>query len=810
MPSRTTRPELSDADLSGGQPLLMTPAGVAMAPYPGMVEPEGGGFDLSRLLAVLRRRRKPFVITLVLLTALQVGRTLHQRLVSPVFAGGFTLLISDPVNDQRGRGGSVGDGTIDALARNTASVDVPTLIQVLQSSAVLDPVFTQLAQEGITGRNRPSFSVGRVQSDAQASGVLRVNGRGSDLEALERGLQLTEQAYLSWSTQQRQERLTDGVRFLEEQEPRLRANTDALQEQVQRFREANTLVEPTEEAMALRSQMEALSLQLLGQIGEQRRLEELRADVAGGRLSARDFGIAGSLDSGGGAGGGGGSGTVAANLPNQAVLDELQRLEQEIAAAEANYQPGSRVLVSLKAARDQLLPQLREKQLEAVAAALRQNANAMATSRAQISRLEGQFQRQPQLLRQFEGLQQRLGIADGNLESYLRTREQFQLELAQNSTPWKVIASTTVNTTPVEPALGRGLLQGLLVGLAGGTGVALLRDRLDHVFHSPAEVSEELKVPLLGHMPYVALFEGVRRDKRLPLAELSRQSNAVGQERYQRFFYQEALRNLYTSLRFLSTETPLRSVAITSSVPAEGKSLLNVLLAKTLSELGQRVLLVDADLRRPQIHQRLGLDNPRGLSNLLTDEGLSWRELVQQVPDHPGWSVLTAGRRPPDPPRLLSSERMAQVVHTLADSNEFDLIIYDTPPAMGLADAALVAQHLEGMMLLVSLDRVDRELPGQALLRIREAGVPLLGVVTNSPNDTVMEGGIYGYGYGRYGSYGHGYGLGRYDVGMAYSHYSGDGDGNGDGDGETPALAAGAQRSRLRRWWRAVNSWLDR
>lgn len=259
-----------------------------------------------------------------------------------------------------------------------------------------------------------------------------------------------------------------------------------------------------------------------------------------------------------------------------------------------------------------------------------------------------------------------------------------------------------------------------MLGLLGGVAVAFLRERLDHVFHSPMEVREELNMPLLGHMPYVAFFDGVRREKRFLISELDQQNS--GDAGYQRFFYQESLRNLYTSLRFLSTDKPLRSVAITSTMPAEGKSLLNVLLAKTLCELGQRVLLVDGDLRKPQIHHRLGLDNLRGLSNLLTEEAADWREVVQAVPNYPGWSVLTAGLLPPDPPRLLGSERMDQIVRTLADSGEFDLILYDTPPALGLADAALIAQHLDGIILLVSLNRVDRGLPAQALERIREAG----------------------------------------------------------------------------------------
>ncbi|MCP9888955.1 chain-length determining protein [Cyanobium sp. ATX 6A2] len=732
--------------------------------YPSGPESEQGGFNAALLLRILRRRKRWFAITFLLLAGLQVGRTLHQRITSPVFSGAFTLLITDPVNDPtRGQSAEEG-GAIASLARNTATADLPTLIQVLQSRAVLEPVFDQLRAEGAENSDLPRIGVGLVTPDAVSRelgspwGVLEVRGRGTDRQLLELGLQRTEQAYLAWATSQRQERLSDGLRFLEEQEPRLQANSNALQNDLQRFRETNTLIAPTEEALALRAQLEELNQRLLAQQGERQRLLDLQGDVAAGRLSARDFRIGGgggqaALGVEGAGAGAGGGGELAANLPNQALLDELGRLEQEIAVAEANFQPGAKVLRSLTAARDKLLPELRAKQMDAVEAALRQNTNAIRTTGAQVSRLERQFQQQPELVREFEALQQRLQIADGNLESYLRTREQFQLEIAQRSTPWKVISSTQVSDIPVEPSLRRGLLQGLLLGLLGGTGVALVRDRMDHVFHTPREVREDLQAPLLGHIPFVEFFENVRRENRFLLDDLDRQTEGEGG--YQRFYYQEALRNLYTSLRFLSTEKPLRSVGVTSSVPSEGKSLLNVLLAKTLSELGQRVLLVDADLRKPQIHHRLGLDNLRGLSNLLTDENLDWRVLVQTLPNSPSWHVLTAGQLPPDPPRLLGSERMGQLVETLAASGDFDLILYDTRPALGLADAALTAQHLDGILLLVSLNRVDRALPLQVVERIREAGAPLLGVVTNSCRRSSERDSSLGYGYGsyRYGSY---------------------------------------------------------
>ena len=297
------------------------------------------------------------------------------------------------------------------------------------------------------------------------------------------------------------------------------------------------------------------------------------------------------------------------------------------------------------------------------------------------------------------------------------------------------------------------------------------------MFHHAGEVEDELGLPLLGHIPHVDFFKGVREDKRFLLQELDQSvtskndPTAAQQHRYQRFFYQEAFRNLFTSIRFLNSDQQLRSIALTSSLPAEGKSLVNVLLAKTLSEMGQRVLLIDADLRKPQMHVRLGLNNLSGLSNVLTEEEQTWRDAVQTVPGYDNWSVLTAGRRPPDPTRLLSSNRMRSLVNELEESGRFDLVLLDTPPVLGLADAALVAEHCDGLMLLVSLDRVDRSLPKESVSRIRSSGAPLLGIVTNALKQEKQSA---AYGYGKYG-YGYGgFGYAAYDTSAAYSYYAND------------------------------------
>jgi len=312
----------------------------------------------------------------------------------------------------------------------------------------------------------------------------------------------------------------------------------------------------------------------------------------------------------------------------------------------------------------------------------------------------------------------------------------------------------------------------------------------------------------------VAFFKGVREDRRFLLAELDKTSSpastdgsedqrrAIG---YQRFYYQEAFRNLYTSLRFLNPERPLRSIAITRSLPSEGKSLVNILLAKTLSEMGQRVLIVDADLRKPQLHQRLGLDNLIGLSNLLSGDADRWQDAIQPVPGYTNWFALTSGRRPPDPARLLSSPRMADFVREVAESGQFDLILYDTPPVLGLADALLLAEQLDGMVLLVSLSRVDRSLPRESIERIRSAGAPLLGILTNAIKEEKQRDGSYGYGYGRYGR---GYGYGSHDYRTAYAYYGSD----DSTTAENPAndtLKTAKQKPKGKSWSRKVLGWLD-
>ena len=687
--------------------------------------------DLRELWRALKRRKKLIGVTAAGVLVLSGLITAYQRIFRPVYQGSFALLITDPLNNDSGNRAALEGGMFEELARNTTSNDIPTLIELLRSPLLLSPIAQRYDLNATTLTKRIKITTGGKSKEAE--GILKVSVTGRDPVEDKQLLDDLSSTYLQAALQQRQQRLSDGLNFLNRQAPALEAKTEEIQSEVSDFRQRHSLLEPTTEGRALKQREAAIAAQVLDLEAGRNRLLRVRQEIANGTLTARGFQEAiGGLGNGTIAGGGVQGLTI--SDVDQSLLQQLLKVETELAEARAKYNPDSSMVRGLEARLNQLQPLLRKNQLEAVDAALNLNAGRLETAKAQKTSLNNQFLKQPALIKQYEALQTRLKIAQENLTGLVTARENFQLEIAQRSVPWRVIAPPEIDPNPIKPSIPRNLALGAVLGLVAGAAAGLLRDRMDHVFHHAGEVKMDLGLPLLGHIPHVDLFKGVREDKRFLLQELDSNNpsevdqNTKQKARYQRFFYQEAFRNLFTSIRFLNSDQPLRSIALTSSVPAEGKSLVNVLLAKTLSEMGQKVLLIDADLRKPQLHTRLGLNNLRGLTNVLTDDSNSWRSALQPVKGYENWSVITAGRREPDPARLLSSNRLHQLVEDLENSGEFDLILFDTPPVLGLADSALVAEHCDGLVLLVSLDRVDRSLPKEAVARIRSSGAPLLGV----------------------------------------------------------------------------------
>jgi capsular exopolysaccharide synthesis family protein len=288
-----------------------------------------------------------------------------------------------------------------------------------------------------------------------------------------------------------------------------------------------------------------------------------------------------------------------------------------------------------------------------------------------------------------------------------------------------------------------GLVGSILLGISS----ALLVEKLDNTYHTVDTFKEKLKLPLLATIPFDRQLSNAQnlsvaeKAHTASLAQLlahdSSESKQVAErvstlvEEYGYYGsskFLEAFRILHTNIQLLSSDQPIRSIVISSALPGEGKSTIAFNLAQTASAMGQRVLLVDADLRRPKVHNLLELNNLWGLSSIISGN-TPVESVIQQAPNVNGLSVITSGPVPPDPTKLLSSQKMKQLMADLHKT--FDLVIYDTPPLLGLADPSILASHTDGIMLVARMHKTDRSALNQAIDSLKMTRSNVLGMVIN-------------------------------------------------------------------------------
>lgn len=294
-----------------------------------------------------------------------------------------------------------------------------------------------------------------------------------------------------------------------------------------------------------------------------------------------------------------------------------------------------------------------------------------------------------------------------------------------------VIDEAKVPRFPYKPNLRLNTLIALVLGLLGGAGLAFLFEHLDDTFRRPEELEKLLGLPVLGVIPKIPLPRGESR----PIV-------LVGHED-PRSAFAEAYRSVRTALQFSTTSGVPKRLAVTSATAGEGKSTTVVSLAMQFAQAGRRTLLIEADLRKPSIHRTLGLSNDLGLTNYLVDSAVQPVDVAK--PTYiANLFAIPSGPLPPNPVELLSSARMVSLLDMAAE--KFDQVIVDGPPLLGLADALIIGNLSDGMLLTVEMGSTPRGYVLGALKRLRGARVHILGLVL-----TKLE--ARGGGYGYYRSY---------------------------------------------------------
>jgi capsular exopolysaccharide synthesis family protein len=263
---------------------------------------------------------------------------------------------------------------------------------------------------------------------------------------------------------------------------------------------------------------------------------------------------------------------------------------------------------------------------------------------------------------------------------------------------------------PILPNPRKDWITAILAGMTIALGLAFGIEYLDDTVKTPEDITRRLKLPLLGLVPAV-------RGDRVPVL-----TEPVPHD------FGEAFRSLRTSLVFTSGAQSTRMIAVTSSQPLEGKTTTACNLAMALALGGSRVLLIDADMRRPGLHKTMGLQNGTGLSHLLVGQARV-RDAVQRTSE-PNLVAITAGRTPPNPSELLSSERMNSLLANLS-TGPFDWVIIDTPPVLAVTDAVILAQRVSGMVFVVGSEMTRRAHAERALETLQSGHPRSVTVVLN-------------------------------------------------------------------------------
>jgi polysaccharide biosynthesis transport protein len=715
------------------------------------------GLNFRPLLSTIRRNAvliSGFVLALTFANGFMSLRTPRS------YMGGFRLLVEPITGEAKmtdpsalSRGGEI----------SSFAVDYPTLLQVLQSPGILSnvakrlqPNYPEVTFESLTKdvafKNLNIQRIGTNMLDTTK--LIDVTYKGGNPQQVQAVLSAVSQEYLEYSLEARKSRISGGVAFIEAQLPGLQQRVTDLQGQFQALQQRYNLTDPGVRGADLSKQaltVENQKLDVQRELQEQITLyETLKAQL---NLSPNEA-IAASV--------------LTEDPRYQNLLTQLKTVESEIAVKSARFSPTSPVLESLEVQHQNLSRLLAEETQKILGQSLPntvinpqvltfQNSTRLgliaqltdAANQIQVLRSRQQsvaqaevltteqLEQVPAIIRQHTNLQRELDNAIKALNQLTVQRDTLQVEAAQKEVPWQLVAAPKIpldasgNPIAIDREIKKKLPIGVVAGLLLGISCAVLLEKLRNVFFCTEDVQDTVKLPLMAVIPH-SQSESLMADGQLVSLMPDRTS-------IQPSLFQESFNALFASLRFLESSRSIQSLVVGSAAPHEGKTTIALHLAQAGAAMGQKVLLVDANLRTPHLHERLGLSNQTGLANILAEQ-LDPMDYIQRS-SRSNLSILTAGSLSADSPQQLASSHMQQIVAQL--KTEFDLVIYDTPHLFGLADTSFLTAYTDGLLLVVGIRKTRRSVLMQVLTSLQSFQLPVLGVVVNHP----QSGGRVSYGY---------------------------------------------------------------
>ncbi|MFG6094976.1 polysaccharide biosynthesis tyrosine autokinase [Leptothoe sp. ISB3NOV94-8A] len=594
------------------------------------------------------------------------------------------------------------------FADSSVEIDYATQLSLMRSSELLQQAINQLKSvyPNLTIKDlRRALSLSQVEEDEIKTKIFQIVFIGDDPDKAQQVLEAVKTVYLSYNLEQQQARLARGLNFIDAQLPIARQELGKAQQALERFRQTHNLIDPNQQAGAISKNLNQL------QQHRQELQEELDATQSQIISVQTELGV--SLDVSLA------SARLSESTHYQSLLKEFKEAEKELALQSVIYTDSAPPIVDLQGKKQQLLKLLRV-QIEQILGDFISNSQLtddyllagqygdinigltkewlrlqtklfdLKAREASLAFTEDSLRQRldylPTLINEYEYLKPEVETTRATIEQLLAARQELAVALAQGGFNWQVVEEPQLGRQ-TGPNIKRSILLNIIGGLFLAGAAAFIRNLVDKTLHTPDEVSTQLQLPLLGVLPAEA-----------------KQKSALSLLEKTEFLNETDL--IYKKIQLLTNDKSWSSLLITSALEKEGKSILALYLAFSASRLGEKVLLLDANIRNPQLHKYLRLPNEKGLSTLLVDKQsiVNMLDFLPILTAEFNIDVLTAGPSLEDALILLSSTTFGQLLEYLG--TVYDRVIIDTMPLLDKVDALQLASLCDTVCLVSQLNQM--------------------------------------------------------------------------------------------------------
>ncbi|KST65149.1 GumC family protein [Mastigocoleus testarum] len=692
--------------------------------------------DIQKYLQVIKRRWLPALGAIALTVT---GASLYAFSLEPTYrAEGSVMIKSNRTSSLTGLSEEL--GRLEALTQNHNPLD--TQARIVTSNPVLQETIRALDFRDKEGKLVPINALAAELNveGVKGSDVLLISYSNPDPEKAAKVVNTVIDKYIEQNVAANQTEAKTARKFLSKELPKARKLVREAELELRRFKEKNRIIALEEEAQAAVGTITKLEEQI-SQVQAQLAHFTARLAVLSDRAKVEPQQAVISAD-------------LSQTAGVQKILAQIQEAESQLALEQTRFKAGHPGVVA------------QQKRLEALKNILQQRTAEVAGTDgqfqagdldlqigeirqgliAEITRVEAErfgleqqiiklrnklytYKRRanylPQLEQNQRELERKVKAAQSTYETLLTKIQEIKVSENQRIPNARIISAALIPDAPQGPRKVPFIIGGTAAGILLGLIAAFGLDLIDRSVKTVREAKEVLKYTVLGVIP----ASGKNHKNSSSIAGVNRSIPRIIGKDIPQFPVGNAYQILQANLKFLCSDSQLKSIVVTSSVSREGKSEVAANLALTISSLGRRVLLVDADMRHPIQHHTWGLTNAIGLSNVIVDH-VDINAAVTEVTSN--LDVLSSGVLPPNPIALLDSQRMATLLSNF--TQKYDLVIFDTPAVVGTADAAILSDLTDGILLVVRPGVVDLDSANAAKDYLTQSNQKVLGIVINGVN----------------------------------------------------------------------------